>query len=104
METKNKNNKFKECPLCKSHSIIYRELYYCLNCLHWFEDIDFLSKEEQEKADKGCLECKKLAKTKFRKNNIPLYYCNSLKSNSKVEKIKDFRKCEFIERKDEVEL
>lgn len=101
METK--NNKFGICPSCKTHSIIGKGLYYCPNCLHWFEDIDFLSKEEQEKADKECLECVELVKTEFKKNNLPLYYCNSMKTDRKMEKIRDFRKCKFIKRKEVIE-
>lgn len=90
------------CPLCKNHLIIGMGFYYCQKCLRWFEDIDFLSKEEQEKADEECLECIKLVKTKFKKNNMPLYYCNCIESSSAVEKIRDFRKCKFIKRKNEV--
>lgn len=96
-----KDIKIEICPLCKNHSIIKKGIYYCPNCLHWFEDIDFLSKEEQEKADKECLECIELIKTDFRKNGMPLYYCNSMNTNQKMEKIRDFRKCKFIRRKNE---
>ena len=103
METK--KEEIKICPLCKNHLIIGMGYYHCQKCSHWFEDIDFLSKEEQEKADKECLECTWLVKTEFKKNDMPLYYCNCLdasKIKNMVEKMRDFRKCKFIKRKDEV--
>ena len=88
----------KECPVCKTEISLYG-LYWCNICKKWYEEIDFLNPDEEY--DEDCKKCYYLAKTKFKKNNQFLHYCNSLDSlrenpNRRTEKIRDFRKCSAI--------
>ncbi len=89
-----KEKKF--CPVCKS-TIFLTGLYWCNKCKKWYEDIDFLEKKEE--FDEDCKKCVYLVKTKFKKMNIPLFYCNCFKSKRNMEKLRDFRKCDKIEYK-----
>ena len=87
--------KIKLCPLC-NRELIERCMYWCFNCKKWFEDIDFLDLEV--KIDEDCKKCEWLVETEFKKNDLTLFYCNNTKADRKVEKIRDFRKCnEFKE-------
>ena len=85
----------KICPVCKS-PIFLIGLYWCNKCKKWYEEIDFLDTSKEE-IDEDCKKCVYLTKTKFKKNNMPLFYCNCSKSERTMEKLRDFRKCIKIE-------
>lgn len=81
---------FKRCPRCNNETI-KNGLFYCIKCQSWYEEIDFLPKNVKYNED--CKLCYYLVETKFKKNNQILFYCNSLKTQRIMEKLRDFRKC-----------
>ena len=81
------------CPMCKKQ-LTNLGIYFCNKCNKWFETIDFL--EFKNQINKDCKKCTYLTKTDFKKNNQTLYYCNNLKTNKEMEKINDFRKCNYF--------
>lgn len=91
----NKNKK--RCPICNK-DLIFRALYWCSKCMRWFEEIDFLDLSINETND-GCKICEYLSQTDYKKNDLPLFYCNNLKTDRLMEKIRDFRKCKEIKLK-----
>lgn len=94
-----KNKKIELCPIC-NNNLMEIILYWCFNCEKWFEDIDLLDSGEEINED--CKKCEWLTETTFKKNNLTLFYCNSLKTNRRMEKIRDFRRCkEFNEYKED---
>lgn len=99
MEIEHDKNKL--CPICNKDLTIPADLYWCYNCKKWFEDIDFLDSEIE--IDEDCKKCEWLTETAFKRNNLTVFYCNNMKSERKMEKIRDFRKCsEFKNRESEV--
>ncbi|KKN00227.1 hypothetical protein LCGC14_1139990 [marine sediment metagenome] len=90
MENKKENI---PCPIC-NRKLSNIGIYFCNKCNKWFEDIDFL--EPGTKIDEDCKKCAWLTETDFKKNDQTLFYCNNLKTNRQMEKINDFRRCNYF--------
>lgn len=54
----------------------------------------------QKEVEKDCKDCGWLVESVFKRNGLPVFICNNLKSHSEMEKTTDFRICvEFDEEK-----
>ena len=84
-----------ECPICK-RILILSGLFWCYKCKKWFEDVDFLDISKEDHNIDCKLKCIFLKETEFKKNSQTLYYCNSMETDRLMEKLIDFRKCEYI--------
>lgn len=84
-----------KCPKC-GQPLQRVGMYYCTSCDFWFEEIDFLPQDVEY--DEDCKKCSYLAETPFKKNNKTVYVCNKLGAPRIMEKMRDFRGCELIDR------
>ena len=93
MNEKNMNEmEIKLCPVCSQNLLNSTGGYWCFNCEKWFEDIDFLDSEV--KIDEDCKKCKWLVETAFKRDDLTVFYCNNMKTDRRMEKTRDFRKCD----------